>query len=104
MIVAAVLNRLTTRTRISTILWVTADTAEVVLHLSTITPADLEVALSPVQGRLRAREGQARQQGERISAGRPADLVDVLARLAELHRAGALDDEEYVRSKAKLLG
>jgi hypothetical protein len=32
------------------------------------------------------------------------DLVDGLERLADLHRTGAIDDDEYRRAKAQLLG
>jgi hypothetical protein len=34
----------------------------------------------------------------------PADPVDELKRLAELHASGALTDEEFAAAKAKILG
>jgi hypothetical protein len=38
-----------------------------------------------------------------ISTNRPTDLADQLERLATLHADGRLNDDEYLRAKARLI-
>ena len=44
------------------------------------------------------------EEYETASAPAPADPVDELKKLAELHASGALTDEEFATAKAKILG
>jgi hypothetical protein len=96
MIVAAVLNGLTTKTTVNSLVRVTGRSAEVIVHTSALTPEQLELKLSPVLGRLRSRSGQPAVNGA-------PDLADQLTKLAALHDAGVLSAEEFASAKAKRL-
>jgi hypothetical protein len=48
-------------------------------------------------------EPAARPATPIASAGRSNDALDKIARLSELHKSGALTDEEFNREKSKLL-
>jgi hypothetical protein len=49
-------------------------------------------------------EGQQDQQDQAQYAPPPADPADEIEHLAQLHTSGALSDEEFAASKAKILG
>jgi hypothetical protein len=96
--VAAILNAVTTKTSVNTLLRITHPNWELILHTSQVAPDDLDLRLSPVLGRLRARE-------HRVASGpvRSDDLVAQLSRLADLHASGALTNDEFIAAKAQLL-
>jgi hypothetical protein len=93
MIVASVLNALTTRTKIHTVIRYLAVNLEAFFFYSKATPDQLRVQLSKVLsfiGPLAPR-----------SAGR--DTISELERLAELHSAGVLSDEEFTTLTSKII-
>ena len=61
------------------------------------------------RGSNEAEQPQASEQApteeyETASAPPPADPVDQLAQLAQLHASGGLTDEEFAAAKAKIIG
>ncbi len=44
------------------------------------------------------------QQAQQQAAAAPASTTEELQKLADLHKSGALSDEEFAASKKKLLG
>jgi len=96
MLIATALNLLTTRTGIDTVICLQTRSAELFFHHGKTAPDALRIRLSPVFSRLRQQQAQDRSA--------PLDLVGQLAQLAELHRSGALTDEELAQAKNKLLG
>lgn len=98
MLVAAVLNSLTAKTDVRTIIEVQTKRNTHFVFLNTAKPAKiLEVELLPVQARLR---GIDRLSGR---TGDGANLIEQLERLAALHRDGALSAEEFQSAKSRLL-
>lgn len=58
-----------------------------------------------VSGRVAARQAGAPQSGtEPAAPGLAPDALDQLKKLAELHTAGVLTDEEFAIQKARILG
>ena len=98
MAVAAVLNALTTRTTITTVLRIQARKRELFLLWTESTPAQLRIGLSRPLGEIRAARAAADQ-----SPARPASPVAELSKAAELLQAGLLTREEFDELKAKLL-
>ena len=98
MIVASVLNALTTKTSIQSILRWEAETLEAFFFTSEATPGDLRIKMSPVLGRVKPRP---------IVEATPtlpeADVVSQLERLATLRQQGAIDDDEFAELKRKIL-
>lgn len=100
-VMADVLNAITSRREVSTLLRVSTHESIVVLESRSVGTDELAAALSaPIQAAVRRVSatslGQARE-------GDKPDLVDRLARLAELHATGALSDDEFVAAKGRLL-
>ncbi|MEV6208368.1 SHOCT domain-containing protein [Kitasatospora sp. NPDC051914] len=68
------------------------------------------VKAEPFAERVRTAAAEARrlaaeaQTAAPAAAAPPADLLDQLERLAALHSAGALTDEEFTRAKQRLIG
>ena len=98
MLVATALNMLTTSTSISTVICLQTHTAELFLHSSSQTPDQLRWHLSPVFSILRQQTaaGVATQSSE-------GDVVDRLAKLADLLEKGLITDDEFAALKAGLL-
>lgn len=98
MAIAAVLNSLTTRTGVTTIVHLEAgaDMSTWWLHADWHTPEQLQIELSWLVSAVRNRTS--------VPAEGRRDFVERLAQLAELHGAGALTDEEFAAAKARLLG
>jgi hypothetical protein len=96
MIVAGVLNALTTRSSVTTILNLTATGGEVIFHHGERTPEELRVFLSPLAGRVAARRGAAAPQADPSD-----DPIERLAKLKELKEAGLLTDEEFEAARAR---
>jgi hypothetical protein len=93
MIVASVLNALTTRTSIQTIVRWEARTMEAFFFTSMATPADLRIRLSAVLGCIKPRP---------TGAG-GSDVVSEIERLAALHQQGALSDAEFDELKKQII-
>lgn len=91
---AAILNRLTERSDIHTLLRLSTFDGEVNLFTSAVTPEELDLRLAPARSTIR-------------SSARPnaaaASLAEQLTRLAELHETGALTDEEFAAAKRRVL-
>jgi membrane protease subunit (stomatin/prohibitin family) len=51
-----------------------------------------------------AQEAMAQQQATQVAAPAQDDVIAQIERLAALHKAGALSDEEFAAAKKKLLG
>ena len=97
MIVAGILNRLTTKTDVNTLVYVAAHGGEAILHHGTHTPESLRILLSPAFGALSAR----RHSAEVTTAGlRGIDPIERLERLVRLREAGELTDQEYQAARA----
>jgi len=98
MIVASVLNSLTTKSSIQTIVRWEAQSLELFFFTSEATPADLRIRMSPVLGRVKSSQG--------VEAAPPipdADPVSQLERLATLRQQGVIDDEEFAELKRKII-
>jgi hypothetical protein len=95
MAVAAVLNAVTTRTQIRTVIRLSSDDDEMFFHYEGATPETLRVQLSAVLARIGTRPSQ--------DSGSALDPVERLERLAALHSAGHLSDDEFRDAKARLL-
>jgi hypothetical protein len=93
MIVASVLNSLTTRSSIQSIVRWEARTMEAFFFTSEATPGDLRIKLSPVMGCIRS--------GSVSPAS--SDLLSEIERLAALHRQGVLDDDEFSDMKKRII-
>jgi hypothetical protein len=93
MIVGSVLNALTTRTTIHTVIRYQAVNLEAFFFYSKATPNHLRVQLSQVLSFIRPTTGSSTGPG-------PAAELE---KLAELHKAGALSDEEFAVLKSKII-
>lgn len=98
MIVASVLNALTTKTSIQTIVRWEAQTLELFFFTSAATPGDLRIKMSPVLGRVKPRPNV-----ESTPPLPEADVVSQLERLASLHQQGIVDDDEFADLKRKII-
>lgn len=104
MAVAAVLNALTTRTSITTIIRVQAVNCELFLLHTQSTPEQLRIQLSRALGAIRAARATGTQSSQAQSVPtRPASAVEELTKLAGLLQAGLLTREEFDEFKARLL-
>jgi hypothetical protein len=99
MAVAAVLNALTTRTKITTVLRIQSSASELFLLNTKMTPGQLRMHLSRPLGAIRAaRAAPAAHQAASVSSP-----VDELAKLASMLQNGLLTREEFDLLKARLL-
>ncbi|MET3808616.1 hypothetical protein ABIB25_005646 [Nakamurella sp. UYEF19] len=94
--IASVLNRLTTKSSIISVLKIADDGHEGFFLHTEQTPVQLRQQLSPVFVRLR-------QQERQLSSAGPDDFIGRLERLVAMHRAGALTDTEFATAKTALL-
>lgn len=104
MAIAAVLNALTTRTSITTVVRIQGSGCELFLLHTRLTPGQLRIGMSRPLGAIRS--ARAAQTAGPIHHGPPAtsaSSVDDLAKLAELLEKGLLTREEFDVMKAKLL-
>jgi hypothetical protein len=105
MAIASVLNALTTRTQVISVIAVLSAEYEGFFLCQQHTPEELRHYLAPVFLRARQLGGRTSAELEPAqSPSAPVDLVATLERLAALHRSGALTDEEFQQAKAKALG
>jgi predicted RNA-binding Zn-ribbon protein involved in translation (DUF1610 family) len=99
MAIASVLNALTTKTNIQTVVGIETNDCQLVVMWDKATPEQLKLTLAPVNGHIKS----ARKKVETSSASRSADPVEQLERLAELQKAGALNPEEFEAAKRKVI-
>jgi Short C-terminal domain len=104
MAVAAVLNALSTRTRVESVIAVLSADYEGFFLCREHDLDELRRLLAPVFVRARQITGGPVDPEATPSAGGGADLVATLERLTALHQAGALTEEEFRRAKAQALG
>jgi hypothetical protein len=105
MAIAAVLNAVTTRTSITTIMRIQATGCELFLLHSRLTPDRLRIEMSRTLGVIRAaRSGEAAARPS--PEARPVSLspVEELTKLAGMLEKGLLNREEFNLMKAKVLG
>jgi hypothetical protein len=101
MAIASFLNKITTSTRIVTVIVVGDHEHEGFFVNTTLTPEQLRRHLSPVFVRLR---NYRATPGAEQRVEQPVDLIANLERLSALHQSGALDDNEFALAKQTLLG
>ena len=100
MLIAEVLNRLTSRTHARTLVEIqTADVA-VVLVSDQLTIDQVQEALRPAYWRLRTAQSASLQVP---ASDERTDVVGALERLAKLHQSGLLTDDEFRQAKALAL-
>lgn len=118
MAVAGLLNALTTRTQVQSVIALLSAEYEGFFLSQQHAPDELRRTLAPVflRGRQLSANGaadaraldngsQARQDRTLAVGAAPGnDLAETLERLASLHRAGALTDAEFSTAKAQALG
>ena len=95
------LNKLTTKTRVETLIQILTVDGEINLFTSYGTPQELEIALADARTGIR----NAKRSKPDISVGETAgdNLATQLTKLAELHSSGVLTDAEFQIAKSKLL-
>lgn len=103
MAIAAVLNTLTTRTSIKTVVRIQGTSCELFLLNTTLTPEQLRIAMSRPLGAIRS--ARATQAAEVIqpAPGAAPSPVQELAKLAEMLEKGLLTREEFDLMKTKFL-
>lgn len=99
MLTATALNALTTSSQMDTVLHLQTARAEVYLFYGQLTPVALRRTLSPVF--LRLRQASASSAPASDDGGH---VVDRLHKLADLLDRGLIDEGEFVRLKADLVG
>jgi hypothetical protein len=100
---ATVINTLTSRTIISTILRIASNSAEYVFVSDSIEAKALHMFLTPVYPRVR--QAKAPTPPPTITQAPPgaSSLADELSKLAKLRDDGILSDSEFAAAKARLL-
>jgi hypothetical protein len=102
MAVAGVLNALTSRTTITTIVRVQSAACELFLLHTQLTPEQLRIHLSHPLGAIRSARAAADALGQRRAAS-TASPVEELTRLAAMLEGGLLTRDEFDTLKANLL-
>ena len=102
--IAAVLNTLTSRVKIKTVLRVQSRSAEIFFLNRRLEPDQLRIELSRALGAIRQVESskEAPTPADRPSEARP--ILDELERLASLLDRGLLTREEFDTLKSRLIG
>ena len=104
MAIAAVLNSLTKRVKVESILVLGGPGWEAFFLHSHRTPVELRQHLSPVFVRLRDGNSAAPTASLPTEATAGVDPVAQLERLAALHQQGVLTEQEFAEAKRKILG
>jgi Short C-terminal domain len=105
MAIAAVLNTLTTRTSIKTIMRIQGTNCELFLLHTRLTPEQLRIAMSrPLAAIRSARATQATGRTQHDAPVATPSPVQELTKLADMLEKGLLTREEFNLMKAKLLG
>jgi hypothetical protein len=101
--IAGILNALTSRTKIRTVVRVEATGAELFILNTKVEPDSLRISLSRALGSIR----QARPAPGAAAIGpelpRPGSVVDELSRIAGMLESGLLSRQEFDQLKARLL-
>jgi hypothetical protein len=103
MAVAAVLNALTTRTRIKTVIRVQATSAELFFLHTRTEPERLRIELSRAIGAVRETQTSGPSAGQPEQSSSSGSLVDELTKLGSLLERGLLSREEFDQLKARLI-
>jgi hypothetical protein len=103
MAAAAILNALTTRTKIKTVVRVQASGAELFLLHPRTEPEPLRIELSRALGAVREAQAQRRESAPRQGHPRSGSLVEELSKLAGMLERGLLTREEFDHLKARLI-
>jgi len=105
MAIASILNGLTSRTSIKTILRVQGTGLELFLLHPGMTPEKLRIELSrPLVAIRSARASSAPRSIQEKEAARSASPIDELTKLADMLEKGLLTRDEFDLMKAKLIG
>jgi hypothetical protein len=105
MAIAAVLNALTTRTSIKTVVRIQGTGCELFLLNTRLTPEQLRIAMSRPLGIIRSARAAEAAGGARHGAHATSPSpVEELSKLAGMLEKGLLTREEFDLMKAKLLG
>jgi hypothetical protein len=96
MIVASVLNSLTARTSINSLVRISASDGEVYLHRGGLYPQQLRTVFGPAVNAVHGRHT--------TNEPRQLDPIERLEKLGQLREAGTLTQEEFDAAKAKILG
>jgi hypothetical protein len=102
MVAAGLLNHLSTRVTIQTLIYLRAATCELLAVSDMLAPHTIDGLLVPAYTALRAQE-HARQEAVSSAPSSRGELAEELTKLAALHAAGALDDSEFRVAKTRLL-
>jgi hypothetical protein len=100
MAIATILNSLSTRTTVETIIDIVAEEAQMIFLNQEETPRDLGIWLSPIVGRIKA----SRRLAQETAVSASPTGVEQLIALADLHTRGLLTEEEFTLAKQRLLG
>ena len=100
MAIAAVLNAMTTRTSVKTVVRIQATGCELFLLHTRLTPEQLRIQMSPPLAAIRSARAATAQDGAR--AGSPSP-VEELGKLAGMLEKGLLTREEFDLMKARIL-
>jgi hypothetical protein len=95
---AAILNALTTKSEINTLLRVSAHGKELFFHSGSMAPADARIRLSPTFTSMKANEAHQRPPTPSRS------IAEELKDLSEMRASGHLTDDEFATAKKRLLG
>lgn len=95
LIVASVLNRLTRRSQIQSMIRWEARDMELFLFTSVLTPADLRVKLSSVRAKVNRETRTEAISVALESEGPPDDKLSKIERLASLYRDGLISEDEF---------
>jgi hypothetical protein len=105
MAIAAVLNALTTRTSIKTIMRIQATHCELFLLHTQTTPEQLRIGLSHPLGAIRAaRAAASAGKNQQPMTATPPSPVEELTKLAGMLESGLLTREEFELMKSRILG
>jgi Short C-terminal domain len=104
MAVAAVLNAMTTRTSIKTIVRIQATGSELFLLHTKITPEQLRIQMSRTLGVIRAARADETARPSPEARTVSPSPVEELTKLADMLEKGLLTREEFDLMKAKILG
>ena len=103
MLIASALNMLTTRTKVDTVICLRTRTAELFLHTSQEKPDALRMRLSRVFNILRAQSASEATVPNARSQPGEDNVVDRLAKLADMLDKGLITSQEFAALKGKLL-
>lgn len=105
MAIAAVLNALTTRTSIKTVVRIQSTSCELFLLHTKATPDRLRIEMSRALGTIRsARAAETSGEIHQEARAEAPSPVEELTKLADLLEKGLLTREEFDQMKARLLG